>query len=182
MEAETMRSNHREQDATARKELGNVAEQLAELAGMSTGELRDRYLKVYGEPTQSRNREYLRKKVAWQIQALAEGGLSELALARIEELAPLAPLRWRPNLKEIQLPPAPGNARYLKPRDPRLPPPGTTIRKDYRGETYEVRVLADGFEFRGEHFQSLSRVARAIAGTPWSGFAFFNLVNDHEAR
>ncbi|HEX7505543.1 MAG TPA: hypothetical protein VF550_02145 [Polyangia bacterium] len=38
------------------------------------------------------------KRVAWQIQALAEGGLSPRALAKIEELAPLAPVRWRPDL------------------------------------------------------------------------------------
>jgi hypothetical protein len=67
-------------------------------------------------------------------------------------------------------------------RDPRLPPPGTTIKKEYRGETYEVLVLAAGFEFRGERFNSLSRLARTIAGTPWNGFIFFDLVNGHEAE
>jgi hypothetical protein len=178
-----MRTTGRENEETSRKQLESVAGQLAELSCMSTGELRDRYLQVYGEPTQSRNRDHLRKKVAWQIQALAEGGLSQRALQRIEELAPLAPLRWRPNLKQIQLPAVPaGPSRPTKPRDPRLPPHGTTIKKEYRGETYEVLVLADGFEFRGERFNSLSRLARTIAGTPWNGFIFFDLVNGHEAE
>lgn len=68
---------------------------------MTIGELRDKYLEVYSDPTRSRNKIYLRKKIAWQIQALAEGGLSQRALDRIEELAPLAPIRWRPNLKDV---------------------------------------------------------------------------------
>ena len=36
-------------------------------------------------------------------------------------------------------------------------------------------VLADGFEFEGRSFKSLSAVAKEITGTAWNGFLFFGL-------
>jgi hypothetical protein len=61
--------------------------QLAELAEMKTGELAQRYLTLFGEPTRSRHRIYLVRKITWRIQELAEGGLSERVRRRAEELA-----------------------------------------------------------------------------------------------
>ncbi|MBL8764307.1 MAG: DEAD/DEAH box helicase family protein, partial [Phycisphaerae bacterium] len=46
--------------------------------------------------------------------------------------------------------------------DPRLPPAGTAIVRDYRGRTVRVVVLADGFEFEGERYRSLSAIAKAV--------------------
>lgn len=40
---------------------------------------------------------------------------------------------------------------------------------------YEVIVLADGYEFEGRTFRSLSAVAREITGTRWNGKVFFGL-------
>jgi len=168
----------RERAGTARERLGDITEQIAELGAMTAGELREKYQEVYGEPTRSRNKVYLQKKIAWQIQALAEGGLSQRALARIEELAPLAPLRWRPRLKDIEIPVARTmKGKKPKKRDPRLPPSGTVITKEHKGKEYEVLVVEDGFEYGSEHYASLSKVARVIAGTNWNGFAFFGLSN-----
>ena len=61
------------------------------------------------------------------------------------------------------------------PRDPRLPPIGTVLRRVYRNDTHEVTVRNDGFEYRGQAFKTLSAVARRITGTPWNGFKFFNV-------
>jgi hypothetical protein len=36
-------------------------------------------------------------------------------------------------------------------------------------------VLADGYEWQGRPYQSLSSVARAITGTRWNGWTFFGL-------
>ena len=66
-----------------------VAQMGADLAALShfTGpELAEKYLVLFGQPARSRNKYFLRKRLAWRIQELAEGGLSERALARIEEL------------------------------------------------------------------------------------------------
>ncbi len=65
------------------------------LTRMTVGELRDKYLEVFGEETRSYHREFLCKRIAWRIQALAEGDLSERARRRAEELANDADLRTR---------------------------------------------------------------------------------------
>ena len=68
-----------------REVVADIAGQLAALRQMTVGELRERHLEVFGEPSRSRNKDYLYKKVAWRIQEMAEGGLSERALAKIDE-------------------------------------------------------------------------------------------------
>ncbi len=69
---------------------------LAALEQMSVAELRGQYLRVFGEPTASHNRVWLLRRIAWRMQALAEGDLSERARRRIVELANDADLRLGP--------------------------------------------------------------------------------------
>lgn len=59
--------------------------------------------------------------------------------------------------------------------DPRLPPPGSTITRAYKGKHLEVKVRSDGFEYKGEVYRSLSAVAKAITGSHLNGMAFFGL-------
>ncbi len=151
--------------ATVRK----VALELAALERMTTGELADKYLELYGEPTRSRNKDYLRKRLAWRVQELAEGGLSERALERIKELGDQLPERWRMRTA-LSAPTPPPRAV-----DPRLPPPGSVLTRHYRSVDYRVTVKEDGFEYGGRHFASLSAIARHITGTPWNGHLFFGL-------
>ncbi|MDI3493646.1 MAG: hypothetical protein PWP17_1530, partial [Desulfomicrobiaceae bacterium] len=65
------------------------------LERMTVGELKERYLDVFGEETRSNNKTFLKKRIAWRIQALAEGDLSERARKRAKELARDADLRMR---------------------------------------------------------------------------------------
>lgn len=148
----------------------DVARQLAALESMTTTQLAERFEALHGEPTRSRNKAYLKKKVAWRIQELAEGGLSERAQARIEEINALQDTH-------------PTEPRPAKPeRDPRLPAVGEVIVRRYKGTDHEVRVLADGFEFDGERYRSLSRIAREITGTTWNGYLFFGLTERKKPR
>jgi len=160
--------------------IGEVTAQIAALSGMTVGELREKFLAVYGEPTRSSNKVYLRKKIAWKIQADAEGGLSQRALDRIEELAPLAPIRWRPNLKDVQMP-GTEEDRKQAPRDPRLPPVGTVLTRVHKGKKHEVEVLADGFAYDGKRYRSLTQVASLIAQSHWNGYLFFGLTGRKDA-
>ena len=160
----------------ARRAVADIPEQLAALRNMTVAELRERYREVFGEPTRSRNKDYLRKKVAWRIQELAEGGLSDRARARIDELADGAPVRWRSSGNGA----APGDSASAAPsaqtsRDPRLPEPGTVLKRAHGGADHLVTVLDDGFEYRGDRYASLSKIAREISGTNWNGFLFFGL-------
>jgi len=156
-----------------RKTAASIARELASLEEMTSGELAEKYREVFGEPTRTRNKQYLRKRIAWRIQERAEGGLSPRALERIEQLAPLAPVRWRaPVARKDSVTPRPvpitGPAR-----DPRLPPLGTVLVREHGGVEHKVTVLADGFEYNGERYRSLSKVARLITGTAWNGYLFF---------
>lgn len=55
--------------------------------------------------------------------------------------------------------------------------PGTRLLRDWNGVTHEVDVLEHGFRWRGETWRSLSRIAREITGTAWSGPRFFGLTS-----
>jgi hypothetical protein len=71
----------------------NVGKELAALQRMTVKELRTRYAEVFGEATNANNRAWLVKRIAWRLQALAEGDLSERARQRAAELANDADLR-----------------------------------------------------------------------------------------
>jgi len=159
-----------------REAAADIASQLAELRELTVGGLCVRYREVFGEPTRSRNKDYLFKKIAWRIQELAEGGLSERALAKIDEIGSDVPMRVRP----VRDP----NAFVLRDignradnRDPRLPPVGTVLIRMYKGHAHEVTVLENGFEYLGEKHNSLSIIAGLITGTNWNGYLFWGLKN-----
>jgi hypothetical protein len=144
---------------------------------MTTRELRDRYIEVFGEQSRSRNKQYLWKRIAYRIQEQAEGGLSERARQRAQELACDADLRVRGNRVAVPaLQPTPKKKALLtepQKHDPRIPPAGTTITRHFGGADHVVRVLDDGFEYAGQVYRSLSAVAIKICGTKCSGFNFF---------
>lgn len=153
----------------------DVAAELDAVANMTVEELTGKYREVFGEPTRSRNKTYLQKKISWRVQELAEGGLSPRAVERIEELAVFAPARWRPLIGKPR--PEPKSER-----DPRLPEPGTVVSREWGGETHEVIVRDEDFEYAGRRYATLSRVAREITGTNWNGYLFFRLQKRSRSR
>jgi hypothetical protein len=152
-----------------------VAVQVRRLQGLSVGELRVRYREVFGEESRSRNKDYLLKRVAWGIQARAEGGLSERAKRRAAELADEIHIRVRG--VHTALPPTPASKR-----DPRLPAPGGTLTRRYKDVEHVVTVLEEGFLYQGQRYESLSAVARVITGAHWNGYFFFGLARRKETR
>ncbi|MFW6106576.1 MAG: DUF2924 domain-containing protein [bacterium] len=155
----------------------NIGKDVAAMREMSLKELRNKYAEVFGEATQSRHKQYLLRRIAWQLQANAEGGLSERARERAKELAKGADVRLTAPKKPAP-PPAPERTRVgrleIAPDD-RLPMPGATISRVYKGREYEVKILPRGLEYDGEIYRSLSAVASAITGTHWNGYNFFKL-------
>ncbi len=155
-----------------------IGPQLRELQRLTTPQLRGRYAAVFGEHTPANNRTWLIKRIAWRLQALAEGGLSERARRRAAELADDADLRMNPPRPPRVAKPAP--AQPSIPAEPaaadrRLPPPGTVLTRAYKGLSLQVEVLPRGFAFNGQVFKSLSAVAKAITGSHCNGFWFFRL-------
>ena len=157
----------------------DVQKELAALCQMNTTELARRYGELFGETTRCRNRRYLVRKIAWKLQALAEGDLSERARQRAKELANDADIRLRPPREMIQqfapAPPVAAATQISHNLDPRLPMPGTLLRREFRGRQVSVMVLQDGFECQGTVYKTLSAVAKAITGTQWNGYDFFGL-------
>lgn len=149
------------------------------LRPLSVTELRARYLALFGEETASRNKDYLFKRIAYRMQEQKYGGLSRAAVARAELLAAQAAIRRRPpreKLGETEASATTAPIVLAVVRDPRLPPPGTVLRRVFRGVEHLVTVLDDGFEHRGAKYSSLSALATLIAGSRWSGFTFFSLA------
>ena len=154
----------------------NVAKEVAALKAMSVGELRVRYAEVFGEPARTGHKVWLIKRIVWRLQALAEGDLSERARRRAAELANDADLRLYPPRASQAVPAEKQSTADGERLDSRLPAPGHSLCRLYKGRMLHVRVLTKGFEFEGEIYQSLSAVAKAITGSHTNGFLFFRLL------
>jgi hypothetical protein len=59
--------------------------------------------------------------------------------------------------------------------------PGTVLVREWDRQSQRVMVMANGFAWNGQTFDSLSKVAFAITGTKWNGPRFFGL-RDKEDR
>ena len=76
-------------------------------------------------------------------------------------------------LKRLNLDSAASDAQ--KPAPPISLKAGTRLVREWRGVTHTVLVHADGFEWNGRRYRSLTSVAREITGAHWSGPRFFGL-------
>lgn len=150
----------------------NIEQEVARLKKLTPAELRTRYAEVFGEASRSGHKEWLIKRIAWRIQANAEGDLSERARRRALELANDADLRLKAPVERKTT----GTTATVKfGGNGRLPLPGSTITREYKGQTLEVLVRENGFEYEGTRYKSLSAVAKAITGNHCNGYLFFRL-------
>ena len=91
----------------------NITHELAALRRLTPRELRARYAAAFGEQPSTNNRGWLLKRLAWRLQSLAEGDLSERARRRAAELVNDADLRTTPprRPRRASLPTPPPTAR-----------------------------------------------------------------------
>jgi hypothetical protein len=155
----------------------SVIGQIQSLQRMSVADLLREWEHLYGEPARSRNRDYLWRRLAWRVQELAYGGLSEAAKAKIVEFASTSFPRARvaTDLASVATT-APAAAPPKTHRDPRLPSPGTVITRQFHGREIRVVALEDGFEWDGREFDSLTAVAKSVTGQHWNGRLFFGVT------
>jgi Protein of unknown function (DUF2924) len=154
--------------------------EVEKLRRASVSSLQTRYRELFQQEARSRHREHLFRKIVWRLQALAEGELSERARVRAQEIANDADLRilaprdfFNTSGQPVEI--IPGK-QSKKLNDPRLPMVGTMLRRNWKGRTILVEVLANGFRYENRHFPSLSNIALEVTGTRWNGFSFFGLV------
>ena len=159
----------------------NLTREVVALQRLPMNELKARYTEAFGEATNTKNRAWLVKRLAWRLQAIAEGDLSERARQRAAELANDADLRMTPPRGKAAMDLAPERTATKAARfeqDGRLPLPGTILTRTYKGRQLQVQVLRDGFEFDGQVYRSLSAVAKAITGSYCNGYLFFKLTKE----
>jgi hypothetical protein len=108
------------------------------------------------------NRYYLERRLAYQIQQLAYGGLKPETVRRLEKLGEEL------DGGRVDVRKRPANDRPIS---------GTRLIRESQGVEHCVTVRDNDFEYRGRPYKSLSATARAITGTQWNGLAFFGLRN-----
>ena len=155
----------------------NVTIEIAELQNKTVNQLVQRYEQVFKEECRSRNKQYLIRRIAWRLQANDEGGLSRAALKKAAELAEdaetrvTAPRKHSTEGVKLVLPEPASFVDW----DPRLPPPGNIVERQYKGKMIRVIVLQNGFEYEGQRYKSLTAIAKEVSGSHCNGFLFFRL-------
>jgi hypothetical protein len=142
----------------------DIAAGLMRLEVLTNFELRREWRRQHGmQPPKSLSRDLLLRGITYKIQERAFGGLSKSLLRKLSE----------------SLPEAPSNiARQAAPVGVKV---GTRLVREWNGQTHTVLVHADGVEWRGQRYRSLSVVAREITGAHWSGPRFFGLTTKQGA-
>ena len=163
-----------------------LVQRMEELRRLSVAALKEKYREVLGVETRSSHKQYLLRRIAWQLQAQQEGGLSERAMERATQIADDADLRsvgpkgfwsWPEQAQKIS--PRPHIGIH---RDARLPQPGTLLTRRHQGREIVVKVLDVGFEYQSRCYGSLSAIALVVTGTRWNGLAFFGCTNGADAK
>ena len=156
-----------------------VLKEIESLRRASVTDLRNKYQEVFQEQTRSKHREHLFRRIAWRLQALAEGDLSQRARARAHQIAQDSDLRINAPREFFTV----GGERLQttadrnrREQDRRLPLPGALLTRKWKGRTILMEVLAKGFRYENRQYSSLSAIATAITGTRWNGLAFFGLT------
>src|ERR1700738_1642222 len=133
--------------------------EIGRLPALSLLELRNRWKTLFGHSApKSLRRNFLARAVAYQMQVEAYGGLSVATKRRLREIASAV----RNGDANATL----GGSRIKA---------GTQMIRQWQDTTHTVTALAEGFDWNGRTYKSLSAVANAITGTKWNGFAFFGI-------
>jgi len=138
--------------------MSSLEQQLAELRGMTPAQLRAKWRECWRKPAPDIGPDLLRRGIAWKLQSRVYGDVPSHIKRELERAAER--LRRGEGLVS-------SNRPSLK--------PGTRLVRSWQGKVHQVLVLAEGYEYDGRRFTSLTQVASAITGTHWSGPSFFGL-------
>ncbi len=135
----------------------NLADRILALPALNKAQLLVIWRENFSKSPPPRLRKELMVPIlAYRMQEKEYGGLSHSARKRLREIAKSIASEKRPQ-KEL----APDSEK------------GTRLLRSWHGEVHEVTVTDRGYLYRGSTFSSLSKIAREITGSPWSGPLFF---------
>jgi hypothetical protein len=138
-----------------------ISEQIAALPAMNKQQLLVIWKDNFGKAAPPHLRKQLMVPLlAYRIQEREYGGLSHAARKRLRELAESFESKSPQKERVITDDAAESGSRFVR---------------SWRGEIHEVLVKPDGFEYRGQLYGSLSKIACEITGTRWSGPLFFGI-------
>lgn len=135
----------------------DIVKEYARLNAMTPTQLGVEWKKYYDRPPQvCGNKTYLVNQIIYRIQELTYGGLTKKTIDRLEALAATKEVsQRRADLNRLAT--------------------GTRLIREVKGVEHHVTVLAEGYEYQGVKYKSLSGVAFAITGTRWNGYVFFGV-------
>ena len=142
----------------------SVLAQIVGLKKKTTPQLRALWKELFDHQAPSLGRRYLEDRIAFRLQELRLGGLSDRARRRLDALA-------------NQLDP-----KTARRREPKRLLPGTQLRRAWQGVEHVVNVREHDFEYDGRPYKSLSAIARAITNVRWNGPLFFGLRQGRRAK
>lgn len=144
--------------ATKPRHTASSNEPVGQLAGMTAPEMAALWERSFGDTAPCRSQpQLLRLLLAARLQ---DGGSDRTGLVRKRLTTLAAKFAVDPDYE-------PSANLGLR--------PGIELVRVWKGVAHRVQVLPDGFLWNGRKHTSLSVIARAITGTPWSGPAFFKL-------
>ena len=155
-----------ETETTEKRMTDPIPARLAALKTMPMPELKAQWRELFETEPPQFNRRALENRLAYRIQELAYGGLKPETLRRLEILG-----------EQYDS----GSITTRRIRHDARPVAGTRLVREYRGVEHTVTVLADGYEWQGRPYRSLSAIARAITGTRWNGLVFFGIKRQGSA-
>ena len=141
-----------------------ILKQIADLHHKSQDDLKALWREYFGVEPPAYRKGFLIRGLAQRVQELTFGGLPDAYQKRLNGLI------------EDK---AKGKKRSQEAMAGALLP-GTKLVREWQGVAHHVTVLADGLEYQGRRYQSLSAVARDITGTRWNGWAFFSIANPNK--
>lgn len=136
----------------------HIESELERLEALTIFELRQEWRRLHQTPPPTRlSRDILLRGMVYKLQERVLGSLSKSTLRKLQGASPDGP-------------------SSVERRRPRVSfKPGTRLVREWHDVTHTVVILADGVEWRGQRYRSLSVVAREITGARWSGPRFFGL-------
>jgi hypothetical protein len=142
----------------------SVEDEIAHLRGLDLRAIRSRWQSVFGRSAPAHlTRHLLFSVIAYRLQADRFGDLDHATRQVLD----------RTVAKEAE----PAMAARLASFDQKRTEltPGTVLVREWDRQSQRVMVMADGFAWNGQTYDSLSKVAFAITGTKWNGPRFFGL-------
>jgi hypothetical protein len=135
--------------------MGWTSTDLQRIADLSGDTLASAWTATFASPMPEVAPSLIRRALAYERQERKFGGLPQVARKHLEAVS--------------------AEAIAAHPEPPRKLKSGTRLMREWNGTMYTVVVTADGFEFGGRNWRSLSVIARHITGARWSGPRFFGL-------